>query len=1003
MGDTKMLQAVQDKLSGNQRDKVDFIQAEQNVLYGDLTTYAKTAIANNPSGYEAEGFKLYEHPNSALMISELRAANGQDKITFIKKGRLLDGVLTPSIKMQRVYRDPLDRTKIVDVKSVSLDNFFNIKKKISAHVQNQINNIESLQNELSTPRNSGGANYEKLKYGLTDLDFVIKNQNPFAASRMVDVSIQFTLESILALDYANLNGFKLRDLITFSKGATVNQEAYGGYSLRLAIGYTETNLNQAALQSHDPDTAKYLSEVVPKINNILLDLELIDYDIAVADSDSSATLTLNYVSYIEDYSKKMAFDIFAGKILSKAEIVDGLKNRELASSLKQQLEVAQSNLKTMRATQSAAREYNRIYNGIRAQAEAADKADGGAFNLDTAYQKTFGSAKDKKAKRLSELRSIINTGNQLTEKTSIGGNAYINGNGRYTVNADVEEIDKDTAEIESQFTTAKTNFDAKVQEINDRLIFQNKIAKYNIILENIFRNNKVYQTELKTSDLVLFSNEATLEFDALVRESSLIAEVEQETAISESERRQSSFLSAEPVPLFSLEDPETASESTKRENIEQINGKMGEAAKRASNNLKKAEIRKDITATDSVKAVTEAKKIQGEGLDEASAIVDARIAGGGPIAPLGDTYKFYYVYLGDIIDAALANDSNGTIYQKMLDANLGIILGSVSVPDPRNPGNTVSVNLADFPISLKYFVRFFKKNVVEKDINRYDVTKFLQDLSTQLVSPAINSITNNFGKSHSNPVQIKITTIPLLGKAQLPSAEIDPSYLGRASSLGTRINMSDPANMYHLQNFADVETVEMVSDKSAYVPTFNYFYMYGTNETGFSMGSSNAAGNANLTRLRAQKGVYSFSLGGEYDAIDIKYSFQKVKKKYQTEMMAARAMEKGEEYREAWNQYDITIEMVGNAIFYPGMHIYSTLNLPDIDYVGADPNLALNLGLEGYYLVTNVENKIQGQYWSTNITAKWQSATAFGKGTSRPLPAGKAKNPDSDPSIDGAE
>ena len=178
--------------------------------------------------------------------------------------------------------------------------------------------------------------------------------------------------------------------------------------------------------------------------------------------------------------------------------------------------------------------------------------------------------------------------------------------------------------------------------------------------------------------------------------------------------------------------------------------------------------------------------------------------------------------------------------------------------------------------------------------------------------------------------------------------------------------------------------------------------MYGTNETGFSMGSSNATGNANLTRLRAQKGVYSFTLGGEYDAIDLKYSFQKVKKKYQTEMMAARAMEKGEEYREAWNQYDITIEMVGNAIFYPGMHIYSTLNLPDIDYEGADPNLALNLGLEGYYLVTNVENKIQGQYWSTSITAKWQSATAFGKGASRPLPAGKAKKPDSGRDIDGA-
>ena len=983
MGDSKMLQAVQEKLSGNQRDKVDFIQAEQNVLYGGLARYAKNAVAANPDGYEAEGFKLYEHPNSSLMISELRAANGQDKLTFIKKGRLLDGVLTPSIKMQRVYRDPLDRAKVVGIKSVSLDNFFNIKKKISAHTQNQINNITSLQNELSTPRNSGGANYEKLKYGLTDLDFVIKNQNPFAASRMVDVSIKFTLESILALDYANRNGFKLRDLITFSKGATVNQEAYGGYSLRLAIGYSGVSLNKAVQQSHDPDTAEYLSEVAPKINNILLDLELIDYDITVADSDSSATLTLNYVSYIEDYSKKMAFDIFAGKILSKAEITDGLKNRELASSLKQHLEVAQSNLKIMRTARKAAGEYNKIQDG------SGTFASEGAASGREEYESS-------KRRKLTELASNVNKANDLGAGykeywASHGAGIFID------AEADIDEMDEDIKGYESKLATAKTIFDAKVQEINDRLVFQNKIAKYNIILENIFRNNKVYSSKLSTSDLVLFSNEATIEFEALVRESGIQAGLTAEAV--------EGAMTVSPYDFGRANiNPEKVSESTRRSAIEQITGARAGAAKDASVSGTNAAAKHNVTVTDVAKATTEAKRTQGEDFNEVSAIVDLRMgkAVGGPIKPMGSEYEFYYVYLGDIIDAALANDSNGTIYQKMLDAKLGIILGSVSIPDPQSPGNTISVNLADFPISLKYFVRFFKKNVVEKDINRYDVTKFLQDLSTQLISPAINSTTNNFGKSHSSPVQIKVTTIPLLGKAQLPSAKIDPSYLGRESSHGTRINMSDPANMYHLQNFADVETVEMVSDTSAYIPTFNYFYMYGTNETGFSMGSSNATGNVNLTRLRAQKGVYSFTLGGEYDAIDLKYSFQKVKKKYQTEMMAARAMEKGEEYREAWNQYDITIEMVGNAIFYPGMHIYSTLNLPDIDYEGADPNLALNLGLEGYYLVTNVENKIQGQYWSTSITAKWQSATAFGKGASRPLPAGKAKKPDSGRDIDGA-
>ena len=989
MSDSKTLQSVQDNLSANQRDKVDFIQAEQNVLYNDIGTFAKLGRQANPSGYSAQGFKLYEHHNSPLMLSELRALDNQEKISFIKKGRLLDGTLTPVVNMQRVYRNPLDKTKILGVTSVPLDNFFLIKKATNKYAEKIIRNAEKIGStsaDAAILSQGLGANYEKLKYGLTSLDFVLKNQNPFAASRMVDVTIQFTLESILALDFANPNGFKLRELITFSKGINVNQEAYGGYSLRLALGYADVSSDVS--MTDDPETAQYIKQTIPEINNMILELELVDYDISMQDKDSSATLTLNYVSFIEDYSKKMSFDIFAGKILSKTEIQKGVPDKA-ASSLRHNLEIAQSNLTALKAASVAAQEYNQILAGLKQHA--------GDFFSDDSWTKAYGDARATKKKRLGELRAVIAKANYITAVKVLGkqfgGSAYIEGYNTTTERADIDEIVEDTQELQNTYNDAKGKFDAKIQEINDRLLFQNKIAKYNIILENIFRSGKVYEAELETKDLVFFSNEATLALQTLVKENAELAEA----AAEDVNELTAGF------GLGSALNPEGVSKSQERSDIEQVQGKKSKIAKDAAKSSAKADdIEQNVTTVDAAKAVAQAKKVYGdENFDEVSALVQARVAGGGPIPSIGDKYKFYYIYLGDIVDAALANND---IYSRMNDAKTGVILGSLTIPDPNSsdPNKAVSLNLADFPISLKYFIRFFKKNIIEKDIDKYDVTKFLQDIATQLVSPAINSLTNKFGRSHSDPVQIKITTIPLLGGAGGPGGT-DPSYLGRGpeDSAGTRFDLSDPVNMYYLQSAAKVDSVEQVSSAAPYFPIHNYFYMYGTKEVGFSLGLANSNTSLGPEALRAQKGVYSFNLGGEYHAIDLGYTFQKVKKKYQTEMMAARAMEKGEEYREAWNQYDLTIEMLGNSIFYPGMHIYSTLNLPDVNYVGADPFLASNIGLEGYYLVTNVENKIEGQFWTTTLTAKWQSSSAIGRGSSRPLPAGGSQKQDNSPKIDG--
>ncbi|MHA2219974.1 MAG: hypothetical protein ACXACY_29130, partial [Candidatus Hodarchaeales archaeon] len=161
--------------------------------------------------------------------------------------------------------------------------------------------------------------------------------------------------------------------------------------------------------------------------------------------------------------------------------------------------------------------------------------------------------------------------------------------------------------------------------------------------------------------------------------------------------------------------------------------------------------------------------------------------------------------------------------------------------------------------------------------------------------------------------------------------------------------------------------------------------MYGTNKVGLNIPASNITPGISLENIRAKYGVYSFIVGGEVYAINNSFSFKKVKKKYQTEMMAARAMEEGNEYKEMWNQFDLTIEMMGNAIFAPGMHIYGTLNTLGTYYMNADQYLASHLGLQGYYLITNVENTMKGRKWTTTITAKWQSHSALGGSSSQAL------------------
>ncbi len=317
--DASKKEVLRDALS-LKSDKVNFTQAEQALLMGDIGTYSRMARKLNIIGYgqheentlSIPHFTLYDSTNSQLILNQIQGSDSDQKQKFVDSALSVNDRLNASIQLFRVFRDPRDHTKII--REAELD-------------------VSSARFNRQLPGDESKEMFYRGEYGLKNLDVEIKNQNPFAASRMVDVSMTFLLRSIVDLDIAaSYNGVKLRDLMTFSgkRSLVPNQDYYGGYNLKLVLGYAPLSF-----QGSTPDNLWEVAQIGMEKCKLTLNLELIDYDLTVAPS-GEIELTLQYASWIEESTKKASIDIFAGKIFSKTQISDSVEQQNTAASLRGQ-------------------------------------------------------------------------------------------------------------------------------------------------------------------------------------------------------------------------------------------------------------------------------------------------------------------------------------------------------------------------------------------------------------------------------------------------------------------------------------------------------------------------------------------------------------------------------------------------------------------------------------------------------------------------------------------
>jgi hypothetical protein len=194
---------------------------------------------------------------------------------------------------------------------------------------------------------------------------------------------------------------------------------------------------------------------------------------------------------------------------------------------------------------------------------------------------------------------------------------------------------------------------------------------------------------------------------------------------------------------------------------------------------------------------------------------------------------------------------------------------------------------------------------------------------------------------------------------------------GSTSGAG-RFPIDNPEQLEKLRKLTSPEYLKIAKASQIW----NYLTIYGVE-------SKEIVGLSNQYDTDMERGIYNFvfgdssssSTGGRTDLIkDIK--FVKVKKPGQREMMVERQLSGGnpDSLIELWNIFDIEMTMIGNNLFAPGKYIRITPQISGFGRGAGERSIVNELGLGGYYMVTNVSNDIgsDGQ-WTTNIAASWQS------------------------------
>lgn len=330
--------------------------------------------------------------------------------------------------------------------------------------------------------------------------------------------------------------------------------------------------------------------------------------------------------------------------------------------------------------------------------------------------------------------------------------------------------------------------------------------------------------------------------------------------------------------------------------------------------------------------------------------------------------KMPFIFLGDLFDALIgilreeygSDESGNPVSNKAarealeeITFLLGPVILETVMPKTKKLKRTL-INMGDLPVSLDVFFAWFQREVIGKDLDKYNLLAFMKEIMSTIIFSAMGEGCYGNQKQLVRPGMLS-TLIKKNGK--------DEPRVGR--------------------NQMNVALKELKAGRGGVRMSGNEYeqvlYLFSREQ---EMGHLNGDYDSN-----EESGIYHLFVGSGKGLVK-KIAFAKTDFAYLRESRITNQADETANDGFLREKYDATITMIGNALFQPGQHLFIDPRLPSSP---TEIRAAEKMGFTGYYFVHQVNHILGAGVYQTEVKAIHQGPANL-KGAVPPTKLSKIYN-----------
>ena len=322
--------------------------------------------------------------------------------------------------------------------------------------------------------------------------------------------------------------------------------------------------------------------------------------------------------------------------------------------------------------------------------------------------------------------------------------------------------------------------------------------------------------------------------------------------------------------------------------------------------------------------------------------------------------RIYFTYFGDLLEAVLS-----VLYDdKKVMKDIHFLLGNFryfdfrgAARDSRDKVLARYINLANVPITLSAFEKYFVDNVIKKNKRTLLVGDFIEDIAEKLLVGAIQGPGRCLGSMPQMGYKVGISVFSG-PKAKTKAFERGPKKLITIDDIRTA-------------NIKEMTSTEAGNPK---IQNYNYFYyIYIVNEAPTML-------SGDPKKDQEIYSIYHLAMGEDRGLVK-NVSFSKTANPYQGPRNLTSEDAAQSQLR---HKYNADVEMIGNSFFHPGAYVYIDPSMAGMGSARDCHSIAYKLGLGGYFSVIKVTTDLDRSGYKTKLQCVWQT---FGDGGKKAINA----------------